>query len=376
MPTPDTTRFPALAGVQRILAVSSCKGGVGKSTTAVNTALALSRYGLRVGLLDADVYGPSLPTLLRPEQTTLYQNAEGLIQPLECLGLKVMSFGWIDPEQQRGAAILRGPMVSQVVSQLATRVDWGELDYLVIDFPPGTGDIQLTLTQQLPIHAAVIVTTPQNLSFVDVVKGIQMFDTVKVPTVAVVENMSYFQCGSCGEKQKVFGEGARGKLIRQFGFQYTFEIPIDPRLSQCGDEGHPLVARWPEDPVTQIFYELAEKVHGEINRLMQDNPGIPQLTYNVGQNCELTYPDGRMVEISPLELRFACRCAACVSEYTGEQLIKKEDLDPEVYPTEILPVGRYAASVKWSDDHRSSIYPYDYLQKKFDPPVTSPDLKA
>jgi len=371
MSNTEPTRYPALAGVQRILAVSSCKGGVGKSTTAVNTALALARYGLRVGLLDADIYGPSLPTLLRPEQTTLFQSEEGMIQPLDCLGMKVLSFGWIDPEQQRGAAILRGPMVSQVVSQLATRVAWGELDYLVIDFPPGTGDIQLTLTQQLPIQAALIVTTPQELSFVDVVKGIQMFDTVKVPTVAVVENMSYFQCGSCGEKQRIFGEGAREKLIQQFGFQHTFEIPLDPRLSKSGDDGLPLVAQSPEDPVTQIFYEVAEKVHGEINRLLQTTPDIPTLSYNVGQNCELTYPDGRIVEIPPLDLRFACRCAACVSEYTGEQLIKKEDLDPEVYPTEIQPVGRYAASVKWSDDHRSSIYPYDYLQEKFDPAHSS-----
>ncbi len=359
------TRFPGLAGVQRILAVSSCKGGVGKSTTAVNTALALARYGLRVGLLDADVYGPSLPTLLRPEETTLYQSEEGLIQPLDVLNLKVMSFGWIDPEQNRGAAILRGPMVSQVVSQLATRVYWGELDYLVIDFPPGTGDIQLTLTQQLPIDAAIIVTTPQNLSFVDVVKGIQMFDTVKVPTVAVVENMSYFQCGSCGEKQRIFGEGARERLVQQFGFQHTFEIPLDPRLSQMSDEGTPLIASLPEDPISQLYYELAEKVHGEITRLQQENPGIPTLSYNVGQNCEMTYPDGRIIEIPPLDLRYACRCAACVSEYTGEQLLKKEDLDPDVYPTEILPVGQYAASVKWSDDHRSSIYPYDYLEERF-----------
>lgn len=362
----EPRQYPALDGVQRILAVSSCKGGVGKSTSAINLALALSRYGLRVGLLDADVYGPSLPTLIRPEETTLFQSPEGLIQPLECLGLKLMSFGWIDPEQQRGAAILRGPMVSQVVSQLATRVEWGELDYLVIDFPPGTGDIQLTLTQQLPIQAAVIVTTPQDLSFVDVVKGIQMFDTVKVPTVAVVENMSYYRCGNCGEKQRIFGEGAREKLIQQFGFQHTFEVPLDPRLSRGGDEGQPLVAEFPDDPVSAVFYELAEKTHGEINRLQLEDPGIPTLSYNVGQNCELTYPDGRIVEIPPFELRFACRCASCISETTGEQLVKREDLDPEVYPTEILPVGRYAASVKWSDDHRSSIYPYDYLQEKFD----------
>jgi len=361
---------PGLTDVQRILAVSSCKGGVGKSTTAVNLALALARYGLRVGLLDADVYGPSLPTLLRPAETQLFQREEdGLILPLAAHGLKVMSFGWIDPSQQQGAAILRGPMVSQVVSQLATRVAWGELDYLVIDFPPGTGDIQLTLTQQLPIAAAVIVTTPQQLSFVDVVKGIQMFDTVKVPTVAVVENMSYFQCTSCGDKQRIFGEGARRKLIEQFGFRNTFEVPLDPRLSSDGDDGTPMVATRPADPVSAVYYELAEAVHGEINTLQSESPGLPDLSYNVGQNCELLYPDGRIVEIPPAELRFACRCAQCVSESTGERLIRREDIDPDIFPTNIKPVGNYAAHVEWSDGHRSSIYPYDYLIECFDTPA-------
>lgn len=369
MSNETSSRYPALAGVQRLLAVSSCKGGVGKSTTAVNLALALSRYGLRVGLLDADVYGPSLPTLLRPEDPQLFQNAEGWILPLQANGLKVMSFGWVDPSQQRGAAILRGPMVSQVVSQLATRVAWGELDYLVIDFPPGTGDIQLTLTQQLPIDAALIVTTPQQLSFVDVVKGIQMFDTVKVPTVGVVENMSYYQCPSCSEKQRLFGEGARRQLIEQFGFQHTFEVPLDPRLSADGDTGCPMVAARPADPVSGIYYEIAEAVHGEINRLQSAATRQPSLSYNVGQNCELIYPDGRIVEIPPVELRYACRCALCVSETTGEKLIRREDIDPDIYPTQIKPVGNYAAAVEWSDGHKSSIYPYDYLQELFDPDI-------
>jgi len=363
----STPSHPGLKNVQRILAVSSCKGGVGKSTTSVNTALSLARYGLRVGLLDADVYGPSLPTLLRPESPQLFQDQEGLILPLEVHGLKVMSFGWIDPEQQRGPAILRGPMVSQVVSQLATRVEWGELDYLVIDFPPGTGDIQLTLTQQLPIDAAIIVTTPQQLSFVDVVKGIQMFDTVKVPTVSVVENMSYYTCDSCGEKKRIFGEGARKQLVEQFGFAHTMEMPLDPRLSAMSDAGTPIVLESPEDPVSQLYYELAERVHGEINRLQSEDAGLPTLSYNVGQNCELSYPNGRVVEISPFDLRMACRCALCVSELTGEQLVKAEDLDPDVYPESITPVGRYAASVKWSDGQCASIYPYDYLEEKFAP---------
>lgn len=364
MDNPATKTHPGLKDVQRIVAVSSCKGGVGKSTTAVNLALALSRYGLRVGLMDADVYGPSLPTLLRPEETQLYQREEdGLILPLQVHGMPVMSFGWIAPSQQQGAAILRGPMVSQVVNQLATRVAWGALDYLILDFPPGTGDIQLTLTQQLPMTAAVIVTTPQQLSFVDVVKGIQMFDTVKVPTVAVVENMSYYEVN--GEKHRIFGEGARRRLVEQFGFKHTFEIPIDPRLSSDGDEGAPMVAARPADPISTLYYEIAEAVHGEINALCKDAKGPPVLTYNVGQNCELELPDGKILEIAPAELRFACRCARCVSEATGEKLIRREDIDPDVYPTAIKPVGNYASAVEWSDGHTTSIYPHETLLEMF-----------
>ena len=215
----------------------------------------------------------------------------------------------------------------------------------------------------MPVTAAVIVTTPQQLSFVDVVKGIQMFDTVKVPTVGVVENMSYYEVN--GEKHRIFGQGAKDKLVDQFGFRHTFEIPIDPRLSSDGDAGTPMVSSRPADPISNRYYEIAEAIHGEINLLVQHG-GTPVLTYNVGQNCELTFPDGRILEIPPAELRFACRCALCVSETTGEKLIRREDIDPDVYPETIKPVGNYASAVTWSDGHKSSIYPHDLLIELFD----------
>ena len=260
------TQHPALQGVQRILAVSSCKGGVGKSTTAVNTALSLARYGLRVGLLDADIYGPSLPTLLRPENPTLFQNQEGLILPLEVEGLRAMSFGWIDPEQQRGAAILRGPMVSQVISQLATRVAWGDLDYLVIDLPPGTGDIQLTLVQSVPLTGAVMVTTPQEVAVADAVKAMNMFrlPSVNVPILGVVENMSWFTPKELPDhKYFLFGEGGGKKLTKMANSVLLGQVPLVQGIREAGDAGKPAVAQ--DDAVTkEAFLNVARNAARQI----------------------------------------------------------------------------------------------------------------
>ncbi|MFN2166439.1 MAG: Mrp/NBP35 family ATP-binding protein, partial [Anaerolineae bacterium] len=253
--SPMEANAKGLEKVANLIAVSSCKGGVGKSTTAVNLAYSLSRAGARVGIFDADVYGPSLPTMVRPEQTQVYQEND-LIMPLSFGGVKLMSFGYI-PQPGGGAAIMRGPMVSGVINQLLTGTNWGELDYLVLDLPPGTGDIQLTLAQLIPLTAAIIVTTPQELSFVDVVKGIQMFDKLKVPTIGVVENMSYFVCDQCEKKHYLFGQGAAEKLVRQFGFKNTFEIPLLPGVSVAGDSGLPIVLTEPTGPAAAIFEEVA-----------------------------------------------------------------------------------------------------------------------
>jgi Mrp family chromosome partitioning ATPase/DUF971 family protein len=348
-----------LSGVKNVIGVYSCKGGVGKSTVAVNLAYSLARTGAKVGIFDADIYGPSLPSMVNVEDTSIYQQ-DNLLVPLEYKDVKLMSFGFVNTESE--AAILRGPMVSQVISQLLGGVGWGELDYLVIDFPPGTGDIQLTLLQTIEINASVIVTTPQNLSFIDVVKGIQMFDTLKVPTVACVENMSYYICGSCDEKHRLFGSGALRRLKEMYGFKHSFEIPVMEKLSEMGDTGVPLVVSEPDGLAAKLYSDLTSSVVRELSRMKFTKKELPTVEHVPGKG--ISYVEGGVERyVAPKVLRSECRCAVCIEEFTGEQLLDKESIPESVQPTSIAPMGNYAVSVQWSDGHTSSVYPYDVLNK-------------
>jgi Mrp family chromosome partitioning ATPase/DUF971 family protein len=357
---PLANKSKGLENVSTIVAVSSCKGGVGKSTVAVNLAYSLSLLGAKVGLFDADVYGPSLPTMVSPTSTELFMENE-MIVPLEYEGVKLMSFGYATPGG--GAAIMRGPMVSQVINQLLTTTHWGELDYLVLDLPPGTGDIQLTLTQLIPITAAVIVTTPQHLSYVDVVKGIQMFDKLKVPTVAVVENMSYFECPGCGTRHHLFGQGARQRLVDQFGIRNSFEIPLRPEISQLSDRGTPVVLADREGAAATPYREIAAAVVQEISKLLHGGVTRPKVTYKPGTGILLTLTTGEEQRVSPVELRRACRCAHCIEEFSGRPLLDPASINEAIYPRSLQPMGNYAVAVTWSDGHNSSIYPYETFLK-------------
>ncbi len=236
----ESAKPNGLGGVKNVIAVSSCKGGVGKSTVSVNLAYALSKQGHRVGIFDADIYGPSLPTMCAPDDFTLRINSKDLIIPPEYKGVKLMSYGFsntydpISPDPKaRQSTIMRGPMASGLVQKLISETDWGILDYLIVDFPPGTGDIQLTLAQSVRFASAVVVTTPQKLAHVDVVKGMDMFDKVKVPIVGLVENMAYFQCENkaCGEKTYPFGTGQTSVIAELFGIKNQFELPILAEIS-------------------------------------------------------------------------------------------------------------------------------------------------
>jgi Mrp family chromosome partitioning ATPase/DUF971 family protein len=362
---PLAAKAPGLKQVENIIAVSSCKGGVGKSTVAVNLAYTLSRMGASVGIFDADVYGPSLPTMVSPGETGLYVDND-LIQPLRYEGVKLMSFGFVNTGPTSGPAIMRGPMVTGVINQLLTTTEWGALDYLVIDFPPGTGDIQLTLTQLIPITAAVIVTTPQHLSFVDVVKGMQMFDKLKVPTIAVVENMSYFECGKCGERHYLFGQGARKKLIEQFGISNSFEFPIHPEISTLGDSGSPIVLARKDGPVAALYRSIGDSVVREISRIKFGAAAKPSVAYSPAKGIILTMPSGEERTVRPAELRRRCRCALCVEEFSGRRILKPEDVPDHVFPKSFQPMGNYAVAISWSDGHTSSIYPYEAILEAAD----------
>ena len=246
-----------LPGVAHIVAVSSTKGGVGKSTVAVNLALALAALGKRVGLLDADVYGPSLPIMLgtdaRPEVTP-----EKRIRPVERYGIKLMSIGFFLDE--RSPVIWRGPIVMGVVRQFLRDVDWGALDVLVVDLPPGTGDAPLTLVQQVPLSGAVIVTTPQDVALLDVARGMAMFAQVSTPVFGVVENMAGLACASCGTVDPVFGEGGGTHLAERFAVPLLARIALVPAVREGGDAGRPIVVAEPAHVVSRQFAELAERV--------------------------------------------------------------------------------------------------------------------
>src|SRR5947209_13596042 len=242
----------AIPGVKSVVAVASGKGGVGKSTVATNLGLALHQLGRRVGLLDADIYGPSIPIMMGVNE--LY-DPNTTAFPLDRYGIKLMSMGFlVKPET---AMIWRGPMVHKYLTAFLTQIDWGQLDYLVIDLPPGTGDAQLTLTQTAPLSGAVIVTTPQDVSLVDARKGLEMFREVRVPVLGIVENMSYF-VGDDGKRYAIFRHGGGKKLAAEAGVPFLGEIPIDPRVAECGDAGDPIVHRHPDSPVAQAYRALAD----------------------------------------------------------------------------------------------------------------------
>jgi ATP-binding protein involved in chromosome partitioning len=252
---PDARPIP---GIDKIIAVASGKGGVGKSTTACNLALGLARLGLKVGVLDADVFGPSMPRLLGiTEKPDLAPDGHKL-KPLEKYGVKVMSIGFLVEE---GAAIVwRGPMVMSALTQFLREVDWGELDVLVVDMPPGTGDAQLTMAQSVPLSGAVIVSTPQDLSLIDARRGIAMFRQVAVPLLGVVENMSYFVCPHCGGRTDIFAHGGARHEAETHGAPFLGEIPLDVVIRETSDAGAPVVASAPESPQAAAFIALAERV--------------------------------------------------------------------------------------------------------------------
>ncbi|WP_420337386.1 Mrp/NBP35 family ATP-binding protein [Roseibium sp.] len=248
---------PGVPGIKHIVAVASGKGGVGKSTTTANLALGMAANGLRVGVLDADIYGPSVPRLFnvsgRPEALS-----GRMLKPLEGYGVKVMSMGFMVEEET--PMIWRGPMVISALTQMLREVAWGELDVLVVDMPPGTGDAQLTMAQQVPLAGAVIVSTPQDLALIDARKGLAMFKKVDVPVLGIVENMSYFLCPDCGSRHDIFGHGGARADAERLGVPFLGEVPLAMKIRETSDAGTPIVVSDPEGQSAQIYKEIAGKV--------------------------------------------------------------------------------------------------------------------
>jgi ATP-binding protein involved in chromosome partitioning len=260
-----------MPGVKNVVAVASGKGGVGKSTVATNLALALHALGRRVGLLDADIYGPSIPIMMGINEIFDANTAQF---PLDQHGIKLMSMGFlVKPET---AMIWRGPMIHKYLTMFLTQLNWGELDYLVIDLPPGTGDAQLTLTQTAPLSGAVIVTTPQDVSLIDARKGLEMFKQVHVPVLGIIENMSFF-AGADGKRYDIFGHGGGQKLAREAGVPFLGEIPIDPRVAECGDHGDPIVHKHPDSPIAKTYLQLASVVSAEVGKDANATTDLPTL---------------------------------------------------------------------------------------------------
>jgi ATP-binding protein involved in chromosome partitioning len=245
-----------IPNVNYVIAVSSGKGGVGKSTVAANLAVALSQLGGKVGLLDADIYGPNIPMMMGVEKPP--EQKEGKIQPAESHGIKLISMGFFIPEET--AVVWRGPMVHNAIQQFFRDVIWGELDYLLVDLPPGTGDAQLTISQLVPLCGAVTVTTPQEVALHDVRKGMMMFQKVNVPLLGIVENMSYFVCAHCGTRSDIFAHGGGERAAEKLGVPFLGRIPIDPAIRAGGDAGTPIVVADPASPQTKAFKDIAAKL--------------------------------------------------------------------------------------------------------------------
>ena len=336
----NSTNPFGLSKVKHVIAVSSCKGGVGKSTVAAGLARALLAKGFKVGLLDADIHGPSVPTLFNLPSVDVYMNEFKMAVPVEADELKLMSFGFMLGD---APAVMRGPILANYIQQLIFKTDWGTLDYLVIDMPPGTGDVQLTITQNVRLTGAVIVTTRQTLSLVDVSRGILMFEKVKVPILGIVDNMAFFVCDSCDKKHYVFGDAQ--SLEKRFGVSTLVEIPLIP--SQA---------------LTPYMLECADHLLKAIETQAQASESIPEVLFDQ-QAILLRYKDGKQIVLDNRQVRLACQCAVCVNEMTGKKMLNPAQVRLDIAPKEITPLGNYAVGINWNDGHSSGIYPYTLLKE-------------
>jgi ATP-binding protein involved in chromosome partitioning len=390
---PDTSSGSAvsadkLPGIRHIIAVGSGKGGVGKSTVSVNLALALQRLGARVGIVDADILGPSIPGMLgiptgeRPATTP-----DGKMIPAEQHGLKVVSMGMLTGDDE--PAVLRGPMVGKYLKMFVDGVQWGSLDYLILDLPPGTGDVQLTLAQSMPLSGVVIVTTPQTVSLKIARRGLRMFEKVHVKILGLVENMRTFTCPHCGENTDIFRHGGGEQMSEELNVPFLGALPLDVDVVTSGDEGLPIVAGQPTSVSSKVYASIAtalvEQLHASITVLKpfvwtwDSNDGAPDWAEDAARpagsqntpigllrrdprTLSVLWEDGHRDDFDVRDLRLACHCALCVEEMSGRKLLDPKTIRPDVTPQQIVSIGNYAVKFDWNDGHNSGIYSFNNLR--------------
>ena len=387
--SPTSTGADKLPGIRHIIAVGSGKGGVGKSTVAVNLSFALQQIGGRIGLVDADVLGPSIPGMLGvPTGQPPAMTPDGKIVPVERDNLKVMSMGMLTDDDS--PAILRGPMVSKYLQMFIGGVKWGTLDYLILDLPPGTGDTQLTLAQQFPLSGAVIVTTPQDVSLKIARRGLRMFEQVHVPILGIIENMSTFTCPHCGNATDVFRHGGGQRMSRELGVPFLGSIPLDAEIVEAGDEGRPIILSKPNSVAAKAYLAIATELAGQL----QGHPtaALKPFTWNWDANegeptwvesairasgsrstaigfrrrdartLSVLWEDGHKNDFDVRDLRLACRCAMCVEEMSERPLLDPKSVRLDVAPRTVNSVGNYAIQFHWNDGHSTGIYSFEHLR--------------
>ena len=344
-------------GIKHLVAVASGKGGVGKSTTAVNLALGFQAIGLKAGILDADIYGPSQPRLLglsgRPDVAP-----GNKLKPMEAYGLKAMSMGFMVDE---GTPIIwRGPMVVSALTQMLRDVAWGELDVLVIDMPPGTGDVQLTMAQQVPLSGAIIVSTPQDLALIDARKGLNMFRKVDVPVLGIIENMSLFICPKCGERSDIFGHGGAREEAETLGIPFLGGVPLHMDIRAKSDEGRPVVASAPDSPHAQIYRELAQKAWAELQGTATKLEPPKLETAAGGRELIVTFPGAKPFTLSAEALRVMSPSAEVQGHSPSQRVTVAKKKNVAI--KDLKPVGNYAVRIGFDDGHDTGLFTWSYLQ--------------